>query len=352
MNPDRSLPRSASVPVLFLTSLILLFSSGCSDPASTESARRSDRETVLEADPPAVDTNDESETLAEEETARSEEEEDVGDPTLVDMRPPPLPPTEEETYVAGPAGPESDATPETPETEQAGKKRKYWYGDLPETRSEQIAFRNELKKKVRQAERDMGFHREKLIKETPELSEIQSRIEDVRRREEERIDQTGELDKLAGKQERRKAAYEAMADGIAALKAEMDAANATLPDTDHLVRKGCCGLHHDIEPDPDAPEQKLLAKIGERRRLLTEISGYGRERAEVIQSLRQSDPEIRALHEEVRDLRARLEEAVQADAEHQRLTREYKRLLNKKLYVGRVILGDPRYVKNDSTPSE
>lgn len=106
-------------------------------------------------------------------------------------------------------------------------------------------------------------------------------------------------------------------------------------------------------PDPDrSPLNGESTEVGERRKLLLEISGYGRGRASLIQTLRETHPEVRETRGKIDELGVRIDPQVEADAEYDRLTKELNRLQNKKRYLGGGLMGDSRYVRNRSTPSE
>lgn len=283
-----------------------------------------------------------------------EPSESIGDPTLADQSIP---------NVGAAADPdkrsaEPDTSAGTPENQnrKAEAQTDYWYSDIPDSKSEQMALRQDLKKEVHALERGLSLYRESLIDSTPELAAIRNRLEEVREQERARVDEHEDLAALALEQEERKQRFHQLGGEIEALNAELTAKGEFTPGEwlkeGHPVRKGCCGLHFP-EVDSSTPGQRYLALVGERRNLLRVIAGYDRERIELIAELQQSEPSIRTLHQEQLKLLDGLEEGVQEDEGYRQRERELRNLRNKELYLGRVILGDSRYVRNTaSSPSD
>lgn len=271
-----------------------------------------------------------------------------------------LPPAEVDKNTEAMEASGSDAAILNPETEKVNETpsnpKPYWYADIPETKAEQIELKVTLKKQVREMEREISLFSENLIQNDPELAAMRKQLEGLREQERELVLQSPEIAELDRIQQERKTRYEEMGNELGAMKAALEAKGEFTPEKwmldQHPKQKGCCGLHYPDEADLDTPGQRYLAKVGERRQLLMKIAGYGREKAETIYSLSESNPEIQSMREEEESLTASLKEKVERNPGYLQMQKDLNHLRNKELYLGRLILEDPLYTNNVPSPSE
>jgi hypothetical protein len=325
-----------TIAACFLASVLIV--SGCSDMAGSGSDP-SDDDAAASPGPASPNGERVPDILDTEEKDGEESEPEEVDATLLDQQP--------GEYVF-----ETMATPEDSGPEDSGmeatEQSRFWYSSVPEERTEQVAYRNEIRQELQGVRRDLQMIEYRMIAENDDLKTIQAEIGELRVERENLIEHSPEMQSLVSEHTQR---LEQMTKMRAELRergqelSELRKVSPELVDGHHVPRNGCC-IPHDVEEDREPTAFELyMQDVKASRALLTKISGFYQEKGELQVALASENPEISAAAQRLSELEAAYRSQLDSHPEIQSLQRQERQLVNKERYLSRVIMGDERYAR-------
>jgi hypothetical protein len=264
------------------------------------------------------------------------------DPTEQDIPEPPFAYQTRDT--AEPVRPRAEDEDPTA-VHEADTSARFWYSDVPDDEAGQRRLHQEVTREHRDLEAEVARLRKELLDNDPYLSDLQSSLRTLREERRAFVAATDEMVALPAVQAEERELYERLGRELEAMAEKLQEEGVFDAAKIHVRAPGCCAAHLNMEPAEETPLDIYMTKLGERRAVLQQIARHSRQQGELAQELAAVYPELQRMDERMAAVQAEIDEAIARDPEIRAAERSARRLNNKRLYLGRVLMGDTRYYR-------